>query len=71
MLIEMADSVRYGGELRTPKNVLIGKIKDQGRERFLEIKRGNTVESISMHEFIKNCISLWLGRDVKGFSATF
>ena len=68
MLIEMADSVRYGDELRTPKNVLI---KDQGRERFLEIKRGNTVESISMHEFIKNCISLWLGRDVKGFSATF
>ena len=67
----MADSVRYGDELRTPKNVLIGKIKNQGRERFLEIKRGNTVESISMQEFIKNCISLWLGRDVKGFSATF
>ncbi len=67
----MADSVRYGDELRTPKNVLIGKIKDQGRERFLEIKRGNTVESISMPEFIKSCISLWLGRDVKGFSATF
>ena len=67
----MADSVRYGYELRTPKNVLIGKIKKQGRERFLEIKRGNTVESISMQEFIKNCISLWLGRDVKGFSATF
>ena len=67
----MVDSVRYGDELRTPKNVLIGKIKDQGRERFLEIKRGNSVESISMQEFIKNCISLWLGRDVKGFSATF
>ena len=67
----MADSVRYGDELRTPKNVLIGKIKDQGRERFLEIKRGNSVESISMQEFIKHCISLWLGRDVKGFSATF
>ena len=71
MLIEMVDSVMYGDELRTPKNVLIGKIKDHGRERFLEIKRGNTVESISMYEFIKHCISLWCGREVKNFSAVF
>ena len=67
----MADKVVYGDELRTQKNVLIGKLKYQGTECFLEVKRGSSVESISMHEFIKSCISLWLGREVKDFSATF
>lgn len=67
----MADKVVYGDELRTQKNVLIGKLRYQGTECFLEIKRGNSVELISMPEFIKNCISLWLGREVKDFSATF
>ena len=61
----------HGDELRTPKNILIGKIKYQGNEGFLEIKRGNSVELVSMREFIKSCISSWLGRDVKGFSVVF
>ena len=67
----MADKVVYGDELRTQKNVLIGKLKYQGTECFLEVKRGNSVELISMPEFIKNCISLWLRCDVKGFSPVF
>ena len=66
----MAKKMRRS-ELRTPNDVLIGKLKYQGTERFLEVKRGSSVESISMHEFIKSCISLWLGRDVKDFSAIF
>ena len=70
-LTEMMKQKTVTNELRTPKNILIGKIKNHGSEPFLEVKRGGSVELIPMMEFIKRCIFTYCGLEVKSFSITF